>query len=145
MLFLHLQGNLQVTHHWPVQLQQINLQTALSLHFTDCMKTTTVSDNTNINPKSHEQELFPVWGSNYKRTLNRPKHQQHNYHFNTYSWARSVQWLLWAGRLGFDSWHGTISLRRNVQTGSGSHPASYTTGTSVVPSGIKRQGCEATH
>jgi len=38
---------------------------------------------------------------------------------------------LWAGRLGFDSWQGQefFSVCHCIQTGSGSHPASYPMGT----------------
>jgi hypothetical protein len=38
-----------------------------------------------------------------------------------------------------------FALRHYVQTGSGSHPASYPMGTGAVSPGVKWPGCEADH
>jgi hypothetical protein len=45
----------------------------------------------------------------------------------------------------FDYQQGRFSLRHNVQTGSGTHPASYAMGTRVISSGEKRPRHEADH
>jgi hypothetical protein len=54
-------------------------------------------------------------------------------------------YFLSTGGRGFDSWRGLETFLHYVQTGSGSHSASYPMGTGASFPGEKRPGSEADH